>query len=175
NKNYFLGFSLYDINRPNESVINGKSALPVTIQAEGGYHIYEKDNWGIIPSFLYTRSGGTDLLNIGSSFQYHLGMLKTVELLTRYKLAKSVVLGIQYHGAQFSAGFSYDIPTGIRNDIFTNAFEVGIELRKSIIPKERNRKSREKKVRDKRKKGKKKKNKKDKRKPEKNSVKKASG
>lgn len=173
NKNYSLGFSLYDINRPNESVIDGKSALPVTLQAEGGYHIYEKDNWGILPSFLYTRSGGTDLLNIGSSFQYHLGMLKTVELLTRYKLAKSVVLGVQYHGAQFSAGFSYDIPTGIRNDIFMNAFEVGMEFRKSIIPKGKNRKLREKKVRDKRKKGKK--NKKDNLKKEKKTGKPTSG
>ncbi|MEM1135651.1 MAG: PorP/SprF family type IX secretion system membrane protein, partial [Bacteroidota bacterium] len=167
-KEYFLGLSLYDVNRPNESVLAGESAIPLTLQAEGGYHFFENDDYGIIPSFLYTRSGGTDLLNIGSAFQYRVNQLNTIELHTRYKIAKAVVLGLQYHTPQFSTGFSYDIQTGLRNNVFNNAFEVGMEFRKGITPKERQRKIKNKKEKKRRKK--KKKIKKDKETPDKKQI-----
>jgi|GEM_PF-5667387 len=158
NKKYYLGISFYDINRPNESVLDGESSIPITIQAEGGYHIYEDRQYGIIPSFLYTRSGGTDLLNIGSAFQYKSNESKILELHTRYRLAKAFILGLQYHTPNFSMGFSYDLPTGVRNDVFNNALEVGLELRKGIIPNKRIKKNKEKnKKREKRSKNKKKK------------------
>ncbi|MBT33524.1 MAG: hypothetical protein CMO01_27995 [Thalassobius sp.] len=131
---YFMGISLYDVNQPNESVLAGESSIPLTLQLEGGYHIYDKLHYAIIPSFLYTRSGGTDLLNLGSAFQYRPNDVKTLELQTRYKVAKAVVLALQFHTPQFSVGFSYDLPTGARSDIFSNAFEIGVEIRKSILP-----------------------------------------
>lgn len=146
NKKYFMGISAYDINRPNESVLNGESAVPLTFQAEGGYHIYEQGQYGIIPSFLYTRSGGTDVLNIGSAFQFKPDDFKTVELHTRYRVAKAIILGMQYHTPNFSVGFSYDLSTGVRNDVFNNALEIGLELRKGILSKKKVKKEKEKKI-----------------------------
>ncbi len=132
-----FGVSLFDINRPNESLFDGQSPLPSTLVLEGGYKVYENQQITIYPEFLYSYSTLTSALNIGAVTRYSLGYLNpraegaVVELHTKYLLNEGVMLGLQFVKEGVSIGMSYDIP--LHNTVsHQGAFEIGTELSKLI-------------------------------------------
>ncbi len=137
-KETHFGVSLFDINRPNESLFDGQSPLPSTFVLEGGYKVYENQQITIYPEFLYSYSTLTNALNIGAVTQYSLGYLNpraagtvVVELHTKYLLNEGVMLGLQFVKEELSIGMSYDIP---RHNTVSHqgAFETGAEMNKLI-------------------------------------------
>lgn len=132
-----IGISLFDINRPNESLFGAESSLPSTLVVEGGYKIYENRQIIIYPELLYTYATLTSALNIGAVTKYSLDYINprsagsTLEFHTKYLLNEGVILGVQYVKEGFSMGMSYDIP--LHNMVsHQGAFEIGAELNRLI-------------------------------------------
>jgi len=132
-----IGVSLFDINRPNESLFDSQSSLPSTLVVEGGYKIYENRQIIIYPELLYTYATLTSALNIGAVTKYSLDYINpkaagsTLEFHTKYLLNEGVILGVQYVKEGFSVGISYDVP--LHNMVsHQGAFEIGAELSRLI-------------------------------------------
>lgn len=150
-----FGLSLFDINRPNESLFNGESPLPSTLVLEGGYSVFENQLISIYPEFLYTYSTATSALNIGAVTRYSLDYINprsagsALEIHTKYLLNEGVMLGLQFVNDGFSTGISYDIPLH-KTVAHRGAFEIGFELRKLVESRYKATKRRVKKIRRKR-------------------------
>lgn len=136
-RNKHMGVSLFDINRPNESLFDGQSPLPSTVVLEGGYRVFENQQIAVYPELLYTYSTATSALNIGAVTRYSLDYINSrvagsaIELHTKYLLNEGVVFGVQFVNEGFSAGVSYDIPLH-KTVAHRGAFEIGLELSKLI-------------------------------------------
>ena len=71
---FFFGFAAHHINQPDESLINGKSRLPIKLTAHAGAVIplsgssskYKKDDGiSVSPNILFRQQGKTNQLNMG--------------------------------------------------------------------------------------------------------------
>jgi type IX secretion system PorP/SprF family membrane protein len=70
-KNYhpFVGFSVYHINRPNESFYN-KSRLPMRFTVHGGSDFNVNENMTLTPAVLYMSQARTSELNLELMMKY---------------------------------------------------------------------------------------------------------
>lgn len=137
NRIAYLGLSFYDFNKPDNAFLESSSHLNSTWVGSLGFRIYHEGNMSIFPELLFTRSGATNVVNVGAIFRADLKTTPLqpaahVDLITRYVTGRSGVLGLQYHNEVFSAGFSYDFPVVTRNVANTGAFEVGLAFRKLV-------------------------------------------
>jgi outer membrane protein OmpA-like peptidoglycan-associated protein len=60
-----------------------------------------------------------------------------VDLITKYVIGRSGIVGLQFHRDNFSFGFSYDFPVFVSNEGNTGAFEAGLEWRRLIDPRKK--------------------------------------
>lgn len=145
-----FGVSIFDYNRPDESLLGRGSQLPATSVIEGGILAFNKGDISIYPEFLYTRSQSTNNLNVGAVTGYKLdrfdNRLAGQEILihTKYLLNEGVMLGVQWRRGPLSIGTSYDIPINQRV-ANRGAFELGLELGTLIKTKYKARKAKRKK------------------------------
>jgi type IX secretion system PorP/SprF family membrane protein len=135
-----LGFSFFDINKPEDSFLEPASQLNTTSVAEFSFRIYQKGNMGIYPEILYTRSAANNVFNAGAVVRCDLennARKETphVDLIAKYVFGRSGILGFQYHNEVFSLGFTYDFPMTANNVANTGAFEIGMALRKLVVKK----------------------------------------
>jgi len=133
----YWGISLFDLNQPKSSFFNDDAKVPLTATFNGGIQVYSKQRLSIIPEILYTLSASNHVLNGGARFRYALSTQKNpdkVDIIAKYVVNRSGILGIQLHRENFSAGMSYDFPLFKRNDGNLGALELGLELRKLVIP-----------------------------------------
>ncbi|HEX6892576.1 MAG TPA: PorP/SprF family type IX secretion system membrane protein [Chryseolinea sp.] len=139
-----LGFSFFDINKPEDSFLEPASQLNTTSVAEFSFRIYQKGNMGIYPEILYTRSAANNVVNAGAVLRCDLESnarkeTPHVDLIAKYVFGRSGILGFQYHNEVFSLGFTYDFPMTADNVANTGAFEIGLALRKLVVKKKGNR------------------------------------
>ncbi len=95
-KDLFLGVSAFHLNRPNQSLLDGDSRLPIKISVHGGYKIkladgplkndlsYSFKERSITPTFHYRQQGPFTQLDLGTYFY-----------------AEPLVLGVWYRGVPF--------------------------------------------------------------------------
>ncbi len=139
-----LGFSFFDINKPEDSFLDPASKLNTTSVAEFSFRIYQRGNMSIYPEILYTRSAANNVVNAGAVVRCDLENnprkeTPHVDLIGKYVFGRSGILGFQYHNEVFSVGFTYDFPMGPAIVANRGAFEIGLELRKLIVKKKGNR------------------------------------
>jgi len=136
----YWGISLFDINKPQYSFIGTPTQLSSTFVFTAGFQAYRKNEFGIFPEMLYTRSSANNTINAGFRFQYNLKSMPNqvagrVDLITKYVVGRSGVIGLQLHRENFSAGLSYDFPFLTSNPGNSGALEMGLTLRKLVVPK----------------------------------------
>lgn len=129
NENLWLGLSLHHLNRPNQSVLEGKSKLPTKISLQGGYKFnmtpYDPyaERMGTLkevsftPTFMYKAQGKFDQLDLGAYFYYEpilVGLWYRGLPLVKKSLNKGInhdalvfMAGIKANG--YSFGYSYDM------------------------------------------------------------------
>jgi len=147
NKLATLGFSFFDMNKPEDNFLEGSNPYPSTIVLSAGFRAYEKDKISLVPDFLFTRNSGLTLTTLGMTTRYQLNAFRDkpddrIDVITRYTINRSAILGLQLHQANFSIGFSYDFPVSKASVANAGAFEVGLEIRRLVDPKNKARNKR---------------------------------
>ncbi len=96
NNKSWLGASVYHLNQPNASIIDGESPWPMKLVVTGGVRIpIYGDNHrtkmisSVAPSFMYRFQGGTHQLDVGLSYT-----------------VAPVVVGLYYRGLPFIKDFN---------------------------------------------------------------------
>jgi type IX secretion system PorP/SprF family membrane protein len=139
----YWGVSFFDINKPDNSFLGGDSQLNSTLVAEAGWQVYQNGSLSLIPEVLYTRNSSNNTINLGAVTRYRLNAAGNsssgyVDVITKYVIGRSAILGVQFHQENFSVGFSYDFPLLLQNQGNLGALEVALELRQLVNPKFRN-------------------------------------
>ncbi len=137
------GVSFFDFNKPENSFLEQESHLNSTFVASLGFRMYQRGNVSLFPELLYTRSAANNVLNTGLITRYDLSPSRKqgptyLNFITKYVIGRSGIIGLQLYKENLTIGLSYDFPVIARNVANTGAVEVGIELRKLVIPKKRN-------------------------------------
>jgi type IX secretion system PorP/SprF family membrane protein len=123
-KDFWLGTSLYHINRPNESLIPGnESFLPIRYTVHGGYsyviHEDEKEEFkqkSIAAAFNYRGQSDFDQLDVGAYYMqyvFNLGIwYRGLPFLKSYKPGYSnndaLALIVGFKTERLNIGYSYD-------------------------------------------------------------------
>lgn len=135
----YWGVSFFDFNKPQDSFSGAESSLNSTVVFNGGIRIYDKEELAFTPDLLFTRSAARNVISMGGTTSYYVKpfpnqVAARIDVITRYALGRSGIVGIQIHRSNFSVGFSYDFPVVRRNIGNTGAFEIGLELRRLVEP-----------------------------------------
>lgn len=136
-KLHHAGLSFFDFNRPYDSFFGDPSQLSSTFVFDGGFQMYSTKDFHIFPEVLFTHSASNSVLNAGFRFQKELNikprrMSDRVEMITKYVVGRSSVLGVQLHTETISLGMSYDFPVLHNNVGNIGALELGFEWRKPV-------------------------------------------
>lgn len=136
-KLHHLGFSFFDFNRPYDSFFGDPSQLSSTFVFDGGFQMYSTKDFHIFPEALFTYSASNSVLNAGFRFQKEINvrpmnMSDRVEVITKYVVGRSAILGVQLHTETVSLGLSYDFPVLNNNVGNIGALELGFEWRKPV-------------------------------------------
>lgn len=138
----YWGVSFFDFNKPGDSFLGLENQLSSTFVASVGFRSYSRGNVSVFPELLFTRGSATNVVNAGCITRYELKpgnqMATHVDIITKYVIGRSGIIGLQFHRENISIGFSYDFPIIVRNVSNTGAVEVGVELRKLVVPKKKN-------------------------------------
>jgi type IX secretion system PorP/SprF family membrane protein len=140
NRLAYFGASIFDFNKPQESFSGTDNQLSSTLIIAGGVRLFENKEIAIMPEFLFTRSAAANAVNAGAITSYFLRSAPNqpasrIDIITKYAMGRSGIIGLQLHRENFTIGASYDFPVVKTNAANVNAFEVGIELRKLMDPK----------------------------------------
>jgi type IX secretion system PorP/SprF family membrane protein len=138
----YWSVSLFDFNKPQDAFLGMENKLNSTIVTAGGFRIYKNSNMSVFPEFLYTRSAANNVLNVGLVTRCDVKGTRNqptywVDVITKYVINRSAILGLQFHNEVFSLGFSYDALVNKNNVANFSAFEIGLELRKLVVKKQK--------------------------------------
>lgn len=142
NKLSYFGVSFFDFNKPNDSFLEETNTLNSTAVGTAGFRAYKKGKLSITPEVLYTQNSNTTIFNIGAITRYDLtvkskGFNDHLNFITKVILGRSVITGVQLQRETLALGLSYDFPVGKGSVANTGAIEIGLELRRLVIPKAR--------------------------------------
>lgn len=149
NRIAYWDVSFFDFNKPEDTFLEGTDKLNSTLVGAFGFRIYHEGNMSIYPEVLYTRSGANNVLNVGTILRCDLQSSPRqgathVDLITKYVIGRSGILGFQFHRENISLGVSYDFPIVSRNVANTGALELGLAFRKLITRNKKGRSSKDK-------------------------------
>lgn len=135
--------SLYDFNKPDESFLGADNPLNSSWVAAGSFRAFKESNMSVFPEVLYTRNSANDVLNVGLVTRCDVRGTGTespfhVDVLTKYVVGRSGIVGLQFHNENFSMGFSYDFLINKSNVSNIGSFEIGLELRRLVNPQAKN-------------------------------------
>lgn len=150
----WLGFSMSHLNRPNRSLMDGESEIPIKSSLHGGIRIplyngvfKRQRTASIAPSFVYKQQGKFDQLDFGTYFYYEpvvVGLwYRGIPIQQNAKDnishdAVVVVLGFQLQNVELS--YSYDITVSELGPISGGAHEVGLKFKVELATQVRKRK-----------------------------------
>jgi len=106
------GFSVYHLAQPKESFLNQDVRLANRYTVHEGLHIKITPKFYINPNLIYMYQDKAQEINIGTSFEYHMGESKS-ELVASlggwYRVNDAAILmaGLEYHKVRMM--FAYDI------------------------------------------------------------------
>lgn len=126
---FYTGIALFNVNKPNESLVGIESQLPIQYQLHAGYSVFEQQNVQVMANVLYTHYGGINEVNVGGTVSYSLEEEKKVVLQTNYSTGQGASVGVRFHMPKYAAGFSYAVPLGERSQLFSSIMEFGLEVK----------------------------------------------
>jgi len=143
-----LDGAIFDFNKPNNSFIGDNSQLASTWVTHGTFRLNKQAQLTTYTDMLLTYSAGKGVFNVGARWQYDLNpssrnLTDKIDFITRYVIGRSGIVGIQLHNEKLSLGLSYDFPVVIKNYGNTGAFEIGLEYRTPVSPRNRRTKNRQ--------------------------------
>src|SRR3989337_1377243 len=128
----YWGISFFDFNKPEDSFMGLESHLNSTLVGSFGLRVYNRGNVSIFPELLYTGGASNIVLNAGCITRYALkgyfSKVTHLDIITKYVIGRSGIIGLQFHQENLSIGCSYDFPIIAKNVANTGAVEVGVEL-----------------------------------------------
>lgn len=138
---FYMGYSAYHMNRPNESVIASiDSRLPMLHKAVAGFEFTLNDHWNISPNVLYARQNVSSQLNVGCYATYIIGQehdLKEWTLAPNklmaggwYRLGDAIIASIAFGNEFYTIAFSYDVNSSSlrQSSRGRGAYEISIKL-----------------------------------------------
>jgi type IX secretion system PorP/SprF family membrane protein len=142
NKISSLGLSVFDINQPDDNFLVGNNPYLSTFVLSAGARVFQRDKLGLYPDLLLTRNAAINLVTVGMVTGYTLTEYRNepddrLNIITRYTISRSAILGLQLQKQNFSVGFSYDFPISAASVANAGAFEVGLEIRRLIDPRKK--------------------------------------
>ncbi len=123
----YSGFSLYNITKPNQSLINGViSTLPIRYNFHGGAIYKVDDRISLNPEFLYMNQAKANELNMRLLLLYKLNKQYEASfgIGHRKKNATILYLGLKVNGSVFRA--SYCIVTGYLYEYSNRGLEFSV-------------------------------------------------
>jgi type IX secretion system PorP/SprF family membrane protein len=134
---HHFGFSIFDFNKPEDSFFGASSQLSSTFVLNGGFEALSNNDIHLFPEALLTYSASNPMLNTGVRVQKELNpkskaLSDRVEVLAKYAVGRSGIVGIQLHRENFSMGLSYDFPLFRLNAGNVGALEVALEWRRLV-------------------------------------------
>lgn len=139
----WLGFAMSHLNRPNRSLLDDESEIPIKTSVHGGVRIplyngvFKRDRTAsIAPSFVYKQQGNFDQLDLGTYFFYEpvvVGLWYRgipIQQNARDNVSQDavvVVLGFQLQNVELS--YSYDVTVSDLGPISGGAHEVGLKFK----------------------------------------------
>ena len=116
-KSFYLGYSAYHFNKPNESVIAGQSsALPVLNKFIAGGEYSINDSWNISPNVLVAIQNTSMQINLGVYGTYSFGSLEANGMIPSsliagvwYRVKDSYIGSVGIGSKFYTIGFSYDM------------------------------------------------------------------
>tara|TARA_R110001592_G_scaffold93752_5_gene271973 strand:- start:1999 stop:3429 length:1431 start_codon:yes stop_codon:yes gene_type:complete len=140
-----LGFSIFDINRPQSSFFNTGSKVPPTYMGELAFSIYQTPKLNVTPNFLWVHHTKRNRLNIGLASEYKVANDTKIGLGLKYLLGRDLISSIELKKGNLSIGMAYDLSVNAKNSANTGAFEVGLRLQGLVREREKRKKSKAKK------------------------------
>jgi type IX secretion system PorP/SprF family membrane protein len=111
--NFYLGASVYHVNRPNESFLGGSFILEPRVTIHGGGYLPLDFNKTLHTSFIHQRQAGTYETVIGASLSFNVtgDEYNPIELYTGlwYRLQDAIIPYVGLEFGAFRLGFSYDL------------------------------------------------------------------
>ena len=151
NKTFWFGFAANHLNRPNRSLVNEESSLPIKVTVHGGVRIplyrgpFKNDHQSVLsPSFVYKRQGNFDQIDLGVSLLYNpisIGLwYRGIPIQQNVKDnisqdAVVVILGFQFEKVEVS--YSYDFTVSELGPISGGTHEVSLKYKLAIIKQSR--------------------------------------
>jgi type IX secretion system PorP/SprF family membrane protein len=134
---HHFGASLFDINKPSDSFFGNATNLPSTFILNAGIQTYSSGGFNVYPEGLFTLSGGAVMFNGGVRLQKELNVSPKrpsdlVDVIVKYAVGRSAIVGFQLHREKISLGISYDFPFFRKNPGNLGALEFGLELRRLV-------------------------------------------
>jgi type IX secretion system PorP/SprF family membrane protein len=146
NKNFWIGFSASHMNRPNRSLLNQESVIPIKTSIHGGVRIplyggpFKKDHISVLaPSFVYKAQGRFDQLDLGLHFLYDPVMIGVwyrgipIQQNVKDNISQDavvIILGFQFEKVEI--GYSYDFTVSELGPISGGAHEIALKYKLGI-------------------------------------------
>ena len=127
-KHFFFGGAVHHLNRPNESVIEGESNLPMRFTGHMGAEIplgrksQYNNSTSIMPNIIYQYQNGFQEINIGTYIKYG-----AFTFGAWYRNRDAFILTIGLRTKQFKIGYSYDVTVSkLNNGVSGGSHEVSL-------------------------------------------------
>jgi len=154
NKSFWIGFAASHLNKPNRSLLNEDSSLPIKATFHGGFRIplyvgpFKKDRISVLsPSFVYKQQGRFSQLDMGAYFLYEpivLGLwyrgipIKQDAKDNISQDAVVIILGFQFEKIEFA--YSYDFTVSELGPSSGGTHELSLKYKLAIAMNSRSKK-----------------------------------
>ena len=129
-KHFFFGGAVHHLNRPNESMIEGESKLPMRFTGHMGAEIKlgQKSQYNngtsIMPNVIYQYQNGFQEISIGTYVKYGVFTFGAW-----YRNRDAFILSLGIRTDKFKIGYSYDVTVSkLNNGVSGGSHEVSLGL-----------------------------------------------
>jgi len=129
-KSFFFGLAVHHLNRPNESMIEGVSKLPMRFTGHVGAEIKlgRKSQYAnatsIMPNIMYQYQNGFQEISLGTYIKHGVFTFGAW-----YRNRDAFILSIGLNTGKFKIGYSYDVTVSkLNNGVSGGSHEVSIGL-----------------------------------------------
>ena len=129
-KNFFFGGAVHHLNKPNESMIEGTSKLPMRFTGHMGAEIKlgkqskYNNTTSIMPNIIYQYQNGFQELSLGTYVKYGVFTFGAW-----YRNRDAFILTVGLNTGKFKLGYSYDVTVSkLNNGVSGGSHEVSLGL-----------------------------------------------
>lgn len=119
-----LGYSLFNLNRPNLSFGEGVSRWPIRHALYSKYEFEIDDNSAVVPMILFQTQGDFNQVNFCVNYRY-----KWLNVLAGYRNEDAIIVGTGVGSKRLRFQYSYDITIGKLAGATGGAHELGLIFR----------------------------------------------